>query len=80
MKVKLVTEHGWEFWAESFVDIGGDVVAMDALTPEQHDYIMASVDAHALTAAARGTGAYRAELPPFEQVFPERKRIKRGAI
>ena len=71
MKVKLVTEHGWEFWGESFVNIRGKEVAMDSLTPEQHDYIMASVDAHALTAAAKGKGVYRAELPDFESVFPE---------
>lgn len=37
----------------------------------KHDYIMASVDAHALTAAAKGKGVYRAELPDFESVYPE---------
>lgn len=74
-KVWLVTEQGWGFWSESFVSIRGKTVPLDSLTPQQHEYVMTSVEVNALNAAAAGEGKYRAEgLPKFDEVFPELAR------
>ena len=76
-KVKLVTPQGYEFWYESFVNVRGQVLALDSLTPGQKEFVMTSVEVNAMNAAAAGRGIYRAEgLPTFEEVFP---RMEPGA-
>lgn len=72
MLVELTTPEGWKFWAESFVHIGEEDIPLDSLTEQQRNYVMASVDVHALNAVYAGRATFKAEgLPEFEEVFPE---------
>ena len=71
-KVKLVTRHGYEFWAESFLTVNGRDYPISDMTQEQRDWVFATRDVNGLNAAFAGRRVYRAVgLKPFAEVFPE---------
>ena len=69
---KLVTEQGWEFNAQSFVNIGGKYYDMDEMTPEQRNCVGALLNVQGLNGAFAGKAVFRAEgIPPLRELFPE---------
>lgn len=71
MLVELTTAQGYKFWYESFVTIKGKEYAINEMTPEQQEYIAATINVNGLNAAFAGERVYSAKLPPAREVFRE---------
>lgn len=69
MLVELTTESGHKFWYESLVTIRGKEYALNEMTPEQQEYIAATLNVNGLNAAFAGERVYSAKLPPAREVF-----------